>query len=287
MPLSLRNRVKALLQRSNAFLTPNLLVNPSLSSKLFAYRPTANEFVLDFPDPERDSAGLPIPPKSLRMGEIPAQEFCETGLEDVESMRRVLAASGHELEGFSSILEYGCSSGRMLRCLHRLAAERDIWGVDIASEHIYWCQRFLSPIKCATVTTAPHLPFEDRSFDFIYAGSVFTHVEDLADATFLELRRILKPGGLLYVTILGTDSLQVFEEQRGKPLFDMILGTAAYKRFRSSEARMFVVGRSVFAYVFYDTEQLVAHLSKFFDVLRVEPRAYRLAQTALLLRKKA
>jgi len=34
-----------------------------------------------------------------------------------------------------------------------------------------------------------HLPFEDSSFDLVYCGSVFTHVSDLADAWFLELRR--------------------------------------------------------------------------------------------------
>jgi ubiquinone/menaquinone biosynthesis C-methylase UbiE len=46
-------------------------------------------------------------------------------------------------------------------------------------------------------TILPHLPFEDRSFDVVYAGSVFTHIDDLAQTWFLELRRVLHAGGML------------------------------------------------------------------------------------------
>jgi len=45
------------------------------------------------------------------------------------------------------------------------------------------------------------LPFEDSSFDLVYCGSVFTHVSDLADAWFLELRRILRKGGYAYINL--------------------------------------------------------------------------------------
>jgi len=44
-----------------------------------------------------------------------------------------------------------------------------------------WCQQRMSPLfKFATTTSFPHLPFEDGYFDFVYAGSVFTHITDLA-----------------------------------------------------------------------------------------------------------
>jgi SAM-dependent methyltransferase len=51
------------------------------------------------------------------------------------------------------------------------------------------------------VTAEPRLPFDDRRFHFVCAASVFTHMAGGEDAWILEIRRVLKPGGLAYVTI--------------------------------------------------------------------------------------
>src|SRR5437763_7108256 len=57
-------------------------------------------------------------------------------------------------------------------------------------------------IRLILNASAPSLPLPGRYFDVITAFSVFTHIdEDLESAWLLELRRILTPGGLLYVTI--------------------------------------------------------------------------------------
>ena len=50
-------------------------------------------------------------------------------------------------------------------------------------------------------SSTPHLPFADGFFDVVTAFSVFTHINLLEDAWLLELRRITKPNGLLYLTI--------------------------------------------------------------------------------------
>jgi ubiquinone/menaquinone biosynthesis C-methylase UbiE len=64
-----------------------------------------------------------------------------------------------------------------------------------------WANRHLRPpFRFVTPTTLPHLPFADGYFQMIYAGSVFTHIADLADAWLLELRRVLAPGGRAYLT---------------------------------------------------------------------------------------
>ena len=83
-----------------------------------------------------------------------------------------------------------------------LAGECEIWGVDISARHIVWCQENLNPpFNFATVTTHPHLPFEDRYFNFIYCFSVFTNIDDLTDAWLLEIKRIMRPNGRAYITI--------------------------------------------------------------------------------------
>ena len=90
----------------------------------------------------------------------------------------------------------------MIRWLAPQAEETEIWGVDINARHIVWCQENLTPpFNFATVTIEPHLPFKDEYFDLIYCGSVFTHIDDLAYAWLLELKRIMRPGGMAYITV--------------------------------------------------------------------------------------
>src|SRR5207244_7454476 len=50
----------------------------------------------------------------------------------------------------------------------------------------------------------PPLPYPDEHFDFLYAFSVFTHLSvELARRWIIELRRVVKPDGLLWFTIHG------------------------------------------------------------------------------------
>ena len=44
-----------------------------------------------------------------------------------------------------------------------------------------------------------YLPFSDNSFDFIFARAILHHVPDNLDLSFKEIKRILKPGGLLLI----------------------------------------------------------------------------------------
>ena len=52
-------------------------------------------------------------------------------------------------------------------------------------------------------TFNPPLGLEHGSFDLIYAISVFTHLTDNSVPWLLELRRMLKPDGLLIATFMG------------------------------------------------------------------------------------
>ena len=103
----------------------------------------------------------------------------------------------------------------MIRWLADLAQECQIWASKIDARQSLWCQENLSPpFNFATVTTAPHLPFEDRYFDLIYCGSVFTHIDhDLADAWLLELKRIIRPGGRVYITVHDKHSADLIINQ--------------------------------------------------------------------------
>ena len=180
----------------------------------------------------------------------------------------------------------------MLRWLVDLTPSTQLWGTDIWSSAILWCQDHLSP-PCyfATNTIVPHLPFEDRSFDLVYCGSVFTHLDDLAETWFLELRRILRPGGRLYFSLNDRNAVRIFdghgspdaypryyERTGGKEVWDAFVTSNQqredYRRFRRGDAYMVTMGRTMSSHVMWDAEVLCRRLEYGNRLCAITPEAY-------------
>jgi ubiquinone/menaquinone biosynthesis C-methylase UbiE len=171
----------------------------SLAGKFYPYNADQECYILlksSDHDRGRDEFKFPVPPQELWEGYgMTAEHFLNSGKVDVDKMKKILDSSGFRVQDGNRVLDLGCASGRMIRWLDEVAGRCEVWGVDISAHHIIWCQEQLSPpFNFVTVTTMPHLPFEDGYFDLIYCGSVFTHISDLADAWLLELKRIMRPG---------------------------------------------------------------------------------------------
>jgi SAM-dependent methyltransferase len=246
---------------------------------------------------------LPVPPKDFWAYYCTSEEsFLRTGKEDVDTMKRLLADSGAPIEKAGRILELGSAGGRLIRWLAPLAPENELWGADLWSSAVLWCLDHLSPpINFFTSTTVPSLPFEDRSVGLIFAGSVFTHIDDLVETWFLELHRILKPGGRLYFTINDEHAMRVFdgeadpanypryyERTGGKESWDnfveMIDASPEYRKFKRGDAYMVTLGRSIQANVMWNSDALLKRLSWGFRACSVTPEAYG-HQTAVLLER--
>ncbi len=163
----------------------------------------------------------------------------------------------------------------------------EIWGADIEAEYIYWCRQHLSPpFHFATTTTIPHLPFEDRHFALIYCMSVFTHIDDLAEAWLLELRRVLSPEGRLLITICDRHTVELLDGPRkDHPFAKRMRGDATYRRWKD-RSQMLVVGRDASTNVFYDIDYFRRTLDPMYRVLSVVQEGLGGYQTALLLARK-
>ena len=275
---------------SSKILPNRVMRSPYLSDKFFPYKPDQDYYVLlKSSDQGQEYSGFPIPPGHLQrctFGEG-TEIYLNSGKEHVNTMEHILSQSGFLIQPSHRILDFGCGAGRMIRWLGDSVEGCEVWGVDIQSDRIMWCQQHLSPpFKFATVTTAPHLPFEDRYFDLIYCGSVFTHIDDLADAWLLELKRILQPGGRLYITVHEKHSLQHYLTLREQD-WDAVGPLRLYdKKIMISQLdfNVFTMGRGYLSQIFYDIDYLQRHWGSILDVISVTQDAWG-AQTAILLTK--
>jgi SAM-dependent methyltransferase len=104
--------------------------------------------------------------------------------------------------GRERYLDFGGATGRVSRHLAR-DLRREVWLCDINVNWIAWIDRYFNqPIRAFQNRIQPFLPIEDNYFDLISAFSVFTHLDQDEIPWLLELRRILRPGGYLYLTVL-------------------------------------------------------------------------------------
>jgi ubiquinone/menaquinone biosynthesis C-methylase UbiE len=268
-----------------------LMEHPAFSAKFYPRSQRQICLVLPRAKPQRTSppAPLPVPPQPLWENYADSQDhYLASGREHVDNMRRILGEQGFQFKAGQRILELGCATGRMLRWLETESRAGEVWGVDINAEYITWCQQQLSPpFHFVTVTTLPHLPFPDHHFDLIYAGSVFTHISDLADCWFLELKRLLQPQGKLYVTVHDEHTIQLLREKYpDSPLARILFAYEKQVQPLGPDFGMCSVRRSPNgAQVFYHSEFLRHKLGSLFKICSLSPEAYG-HQTGVLLENR-
>ena len=119
-----------------------------------------------------------------------------------------LGGVGIEMTNITNALDFGCSSGRVVRVL--AAAYPDIkWqGCDPNAPAITWANEHLPGIDFFVSGDAPPLPLPDAALDLAYAISIWSHfAPELGLRWFQEMHRIIRPGGHLVCTTHGLTSV--------------------------------------------------------------------------------
>lgn len=96
-------------------------------------------------------------------------------------------------------LDWGCGEGQLTRRLADRGVMADACDFDPEADGVEERAFSLYPELSALRSNDPvRIPFEDESFDVALSCGVLEHVEQPL-ASLLELRRVLKPGGTLFV----------------------------------------------------------------------------------------
>jgi SAM-dependent methyltransferase len=107
-------------------------------------------------------------------------------------LNRYLGAS---TAGGFRILDVGCGTGTMLTYLARFGNAE---GVDIDAEAVGYCHD--RGLQQVTQSAADSLPFDNDTFELVTALDVIEHIDDDLGA-LREIRRVLRPGGRLLLTV--------------------------------------------------------------------------------------
>ena len=159
--------------------------------------------------------GFPIPPARMIVlvtGTADPHWYTAGGKLGAESICSTLGEAGLQIASFQSILDFGCGCGRVIRHWQPLRTAA-LHGADRNPDLVRWCRRNLPFAEFQSNTLEPRLDYADKTFEFAYALSVFTHMpEDSQQPWINELWRILRPGGYLLITTQGAEYLSKLNE---------------------------------------------------------------------------
>jgi ubiquinone/menaquinone biosynthesis C-methylase UbiE len=227
----------------------------------------------------------PVPPAQLRYrvhGSLDKESFIQSGKILAQNIRDLCAMVDRDVYSFENILDFGCGSGRVIRNFQDAPASCHLYGTDIDSELINWCEKYLPHIQWSTNGYRPPLPFADNTFDLIYAISVFTHLDEEFQHLWLrELRRIAKPGGTIILTVHGEAVIKMLAAscQSRIHVDGFMFSSGATGRLKLDKLPDFYQTA-------YHTQEYVYRVwSAYFDIVRYCERGINNHQDAVLLRK--
>jgi SAM-dependent methyltransferase len=160
--------------------------------------------------PHLESLTPPVPPEVLSIQVLgrasQVQDFLYGGYVVAEGLKRYLELAGRPLHSLRRVLDFGCGSSRVLRWYTEYSHIVECFGADISEQAIDWNRSNMPFGEYVANGERPPLPFGDEYFDLVYGVSVVTHLDEETQLEWIrELRRILRPGGIAMLSVMGPE----------------------------------------------------------------------------------
>jgi SAM-dependent methyltransferase len=131
--------------------------------------------------------------------------------------KKYCALFGRPIANGTTILDFGCGWGRIIRFFFKDTGCDNLFGADVDPKMIDFCSEEMHCGRYSAVNPEPPSQFPDASIDVVYAYSVFSHLAESTAANWIsEFSRILKPDGLLIATTRDKSFLDACEALRAK-----------------------------------------------------------------------
>lgn len=117
-----------------------------------------------------------------------------------------------------TLLDVGCGPGTVTADLARIVAGGQVVGVDASGKVLDAAREHADALGYTNVrfeqANAYELPFDDDTFDVVYAHQLLQHLSDPVEA-LREMRRVAKPGGLVAVRDADYAAMAWYPETAG------------------------------------------------------------------------
>jgi SAM-dependent methyltransferase len=162
---------------------------------------------------------VPIPSPDivfLTQGHRDAGAYKNSIISGVVNANRYLAEAGVPSGQITSLLDFGCGSGRMLTGWYLDDPEKVLVGCDADARLIDWARDHLPVgIRVDCTSPMPPLPYTSCQFDLVAAVSVFTHLGFRTQELWArELERTLRPEGVILLTLHGKPYVRLFAPEK-------------------------------------------------------------------------
>ena len=113
-----------------------------------------------------------------------------------------------------NILEFGCGCGRVSLPFYFNTGGGLTHACDVDPSGTSYLASVLDKVDVKVSNFKPPLPYEDEFFEVVYSISVWTHLTEKDQISWLEeMRRIIKPGGFLIFSTGGWTSIESRKKQ--------------------------------------------------------------------------
>ncbi len=172
---------------------------------------------------EMQEVAVPFPPSTEMLtvgGETDLRKFLTIGHGCYDIVKRHLPRA----PGRQRLLDFGVGCARTMRFFFRDLHQFECHGCDVDRAAIAYLKAHVPFVHARACENRPPLPYPTAFFDAVYCISVFTHLAERAfDAWMAEMRRVLRPGGVLITSLHGrTAYRQVSEEPDRRRLIGIV-----------------------------------------------------------------